>query len=327
MKFSPHATSAKCNRRLIIAVLSLAFLLHVSAPCDLNALQADSLNDKLFVAIENNDIVTVEQLLRGGANVEAVGPNGLTPLMSAAEQGSVPLVSLLLQNGADANKRGDQDETVLSWAARSGRVRVVDLLVRLSDTKNKNHALFAAVEGGPLVIRNDAPAALDSVPTEPADVEESWTATVESLLANGANIEARNEDGSTPLTWASAFAQTDILKLLIQRGAKTNVTDKYGNTALISAACECAEATMNSAYDVVRILLKQGANVNARNHDGRTALMMASGMIGDARVLQLLLDNGADPRAKDHEGKTALRFAREGRRDDKIAILKTATSH
>jgi hypothetical protein len=48
---------------------------------------------------------------------------------------------------------------------------------------------------------------------------------------------------------------------------------------------------------------------------------------GDAAVLGLLLKNGADPQAKDHTGNTALHLAKQSGREDKIAILKTATLH
>jgi uncharacterized protein len=297
----------------------------------LQAQQIGNLDQQLFAAIGNRDLIAAEQLIRRGANIEARATNGLTPLMSAAESGNVPLVSLLLESGANAAAKDDQGESALSWGARGGWVKLVSLLARFSDTAAKNHALMVAIEGGPVTIEVDPaklPPNLASPPQKEAlEVEESWTATVEILLNNGADIEARDDDGSTPLDWAAAFAQTDILKLLIQRGAKTDVTDKRGNTPLISAACGCALATMNSAYNVVKILLDQGAKVNARNQDGRTALMMASGMTGDASVLQLLLDNAADPGLKDHTGKTALRIAKECRREDKIAILKTAPVH
>jgi ankyrin repeat protein len=56
----------------------------------------------------------------------------------------------------------------------------------------------------------------------------------------------------------------------------------------MAAACQCAVATMNSVDDVVRMLLDQGAKVNARNHDGATALMLASGMAGDPKMDVLL---------------------------------------
>lgn len=311
-----------------VVLLSLAFLTEVCGLVHLHAQQVNPLDSKLFAAIGSNDIVSVEHLLLDGANIEARETNGTTPLMEAAEHGSVPLVGLLLENGANASTEDEQSETALIYAARGGWVHIVNLLVRLADTKHKNRALFEAVEGGPVVIRVvDVPAHPNRLETQSAEVQESWTAAVETLLDNGADIEARNEDGSTPLDWAATFAQTDVLKLLIQRGAKTDGADKYGNTPLISAACECAIATMNSAYDVMKILLAQGAKVNARNKDGRTALMMASGMTGDAAVLGLLLKSGADPQARDHKGKTALSLATQSGREDKIAILKTAAAH
>jgi ankyrin repeat protein len=318
--------SAKYKHRPADVLLS-AFLLLVWAPCHLNAQRSKSLDDKLFIAIENNDIVTAERLLRAGANLEAKRTNGVTPLMNAAERGSVPLVTLFLENGAHTGEKDEQEETALSYASRGGFVRAVNLLAKVSDTKDKNRALFAAVEGGPVGVIEvtDTAAQPKLLQTQSAEPEQSWTATVESLLANGADIEARNEDGSTPLDWAASFAQTDVLKLLIRRGARASVVDKYGNTPLISAACECAAATMNSAYQVVKILLDHGANVNARNYDGMTPLMMASGMTGDAAVLELLLKNGADPKAKDHKGQTALSLAKQSGRSDKIQILSRAS--
>jgi ankyrin repeat protein len=279
------------------------------------------LDQKLFAAIGQRDLVSVENLIREGASVEARGTNGMTPLMEAAEQGSVPLLSLLLENGAKPNAKDEQGETALSWAARGGWVRAVDLLGGLSDEAAKKHALFEAARGGPVVLDFD-PSPPIHPQIEPSEVVQSWTATVESLLAHGAALEAKDEDGSTPLLEAAAYAQTDVFKLLMQKGARLDARDKYGNTALIAAACQCAVATMNSANTIVQIALASGADVNARNCDGETALMMASGMSGDAYVLKLLLDFHADPSLKDHKGRTALAIAISGRRDDKIAVLK-----
>jgi uncharacterized protein len=303
----------------------IGLLVLCCSPRPLHAQQVSALDQQLFAAIDRRDLVAVENLLQQGAHIEARATNGVTPLMSAAESGNVPLVSLLLEHGADAGARDDQGDAALTWAARGGWVKLVNLLEKFSDTKGKNGALFAAIEGGPVgSIEIDVSTLPNPTQHQAAEVEESWTGVAESLLDRGAEIEASDQDGSTPLISAAAFAQTDILKLLINRGARINVTDRLGNTPLISAACQCALATMNTADDVIEILLDQGANVNARNHAGRTALMMASGMSGDASVLELLLERGADLRAKDRSGKTALTFARESRREDKIEVLKKA---
>jgi ankyrin repeat protein len=288
--------------------------------------QQPSLDKKLFSAIGQNDLLSVERLIREGANIEGRETNGMTPLMDAAEHGNVPLLSLLLESGAKPNVKDEQGETALSWAARGGWVREVSLLAILSDAAAKNHALFEAIRGGPVGIAV-VDANLPGPPQpQPSEVVESWTATVEELIARGADLEARSEDDSTPLLEAAAYAKTDIFKLLMEKGAHLNVKDKYGNTPLLAAACQCAVATMNNADEVIQILLDSGADVNARNHDGETVLMMASGMSGDASVLGLLLRYHANPEAKDRKGMTALAIARKSFRDDKIAILNKVST-
>jgi ankyrin repeat protein len=294
----------------------------------LEAQQTGSSDQSLFAAIDNGNLIVVEHLLQQGANLEARTTNGATPLMTATERGDVPVVSLLLEHGAKPGAKDDQDETALTYAARGGWVKAVNLLAQFSNIQEKNRALFAVVEGGPVTIKvEDAPVSPISPQNQAVEIEDSWTAAAGSLLDSGAEIEAKNEDGSTPLNWAAAFAQTEIVKLLINRGARINARDKYGNTPLMSAACQCAVATMNTADDVILMLLDHGAHINARNHDGRTALMMASWMQGDASVLEILLSHGADLAAKDKGGKTALAHAKESMREDKIQVLRKAYSN
>lgn len=313
---------SKSTRAVIYAFPFLLCCLPILA----QSRRADSLERQLFAAIGNRNLVAVEHALEQGADIESKATNGVTPLMTAAEAGSVPIVSLLLEHGANAGAKDDQGETALTWAARGGWLKLVSFLARFSDTKAKNSALFAGVESGPVSIEIDVSTLPTPPQSQPTEVEESWTETVESLLDSGADIESRNEDGSTPLIWAASFAQADVLKLLLSRGAMLNVRDKSGNTPLTAAACQCAVATMNSADEVIKILLDTGADVNARNHDGDTALMMASGMTGDASILKLLLDHGADLRARNKDGQTALAIAKQARREDKIQVLKKAYS-
>lgn len=279
------------------------------------------LGQQLLKAVDERDINSAHELLQRGADLETRGTNGLTPLMMAAEHGDMDMVRLLLDAGANAKAKDEQGEIALTQAARVGFTDVVKLLVKRSGIKGKNQALFGAVEGGPVVIQ-----LADAGGYNPAPVLESpWVSTVKILLAQGAELEARrDENGDTPLIAAAAFAETDVVALLLQRGADINATDNAGNTALMSAACECAVATMNSAYDVVKVLLKKGADVNARSTDGATALINAAAGFGDVSIVKLLLDHGADPAAKDNRGNTALASAQKSQRPDKVRVLKYA---
>ncbi len=94
---------------------------------------------------------------------------------------------------------------------------------------------------------------------------------------------------------------TIAMQRLLDRGARINVRDLAGETALFSAVtCENERA--------VRWLLDRGADIDTRNKDGRTALYSAAKQ-GSFKTLRLLIACGADVRAKDNGGQTVLNYA------------------
>ena len=73
--------------------------------------------------------------------------------------------------------------------------------------------------------------------------------------SNGADPNIARENGETPLMIAARLGQTEVVKLLLERGAKTNTrTKKFGQTALMWAA---------GHPEIVRLLLKRGADPRA----------------------------------------------------------------
>ncbi len=90
------------------------------------------------------------------------------------------------------------------------------------------------------------------------------------LLAKGTLINARKPDGgSTPLSDAALHGHLDIVKQLIERGAKVEATNEDGNTPLHVAAFLCRE-------DVVKLLLEKGASITAKNKRGESPLDVVS---------------------------------------------------
>jgi hypothetical protein len=103
-----------------------------------------------------------------------------------------------------------------------------------------------------------------------------------------ADINARDEGGSTPLLWASGsryFEDGSVVRLLLEHGADTNVQNQIGRTPL-------HRASMIGALEVVRLLLEHGADVEAKNNVGETALQEAADMEHD-EVVELLREHGA----------------------------------
>jgi ankyrin repeat protein len=123
---------------------------------------------------------------------------------------------------------------------------------------------------------------------------------VRRLLRQGANVNARTEDGTTALMHATAVGDIELLRLLAH-GADVNARNKAGATALMWASGD---------LDKVRALVDRGADVNARADSGRTALMIAAGSPGAADVVKFLIEKGADVRYS-HQGFTVLMAAAE----------------
>ena len=153
---------------------------------------------------------------------------------------------------------------------------------------------------------------------------------VKTLLAQGANINAQDADGTAPLMHAVVNAGADCVKLLLDKGADPNLSNKAGATALMWAVGDLKKVQLlldkgaqvnvvskdgNSllrmalnlpdALPVVKALLAKGAEVNQADKNGITPLMIA-GFTGKMEIIQLLLAKGADPKAKSKFGFTYL---------------------
>jgi ankyrin repeat protein len=141
------------------------------------------------------------------------------------------------------------------------------------------------------------------------------TAIIEMLLDHGANTEAVDEEGRTPLLITS-FAGSDevdrvaIVDMLLQHGANTEAVDKEGKTPLILALHQKHQG-------IVDILIDHGANVNAKDHLQRNSLnIIAADDESSSRdwssTINSLLQRKvctSGPEAQDEWGRTPLHWA------------------
>jgi len=134
------------------------------------------------------------------------------------------------------------------------------------------------------------------------------------LIELGADVdfyEEANLSGvidQTAFLYAGAHGMNEALTHLMNAGAKPDIYNYYGGTALIPAA-------EKGHIDTVRLLLeKSNIDVNHVNYLGWTALMetvvLGDGGINHQQIVELLLAHGADPNITDNEGVTVLDHAR-----------------
>jgi tetratricopeptide (TPR) repeat protein len=131
-------------------------------------------------------------------------------------------------------------------------------------------------------------------------------------LENGAEVNAQDERGETPLHCACWFGHDAIVSMLLKKGANSNARKNSGETPLHFASIKGSAA-------VASLLLGNGADVDAQDNEMATALHTAT-FFGHDAVVSLLLQNGANVNVKREDGDTPLHKAcRSGR--DTVALL------
>ncbi|KAK3919382.1 Fibronectin type 3 and ankyrin repeat domains protein 1 [Frankliniella fusca] len=159
------------------------------------------------------------------------------------------------------------------------------------------------------------------------------------LLNAGAdpNHAAEGAANRTPLMLAAHRGALPLCRALRDRGARWDVPDRNGCTALHYAVAGCgsgsgagglrsggaaaATTSASGTEEVVRMALEDGADVHARDSYGWTPLMRAVMLGAGTRVLTLLLEAGADVLQMDKQGHTAAHLAALAGRQDVSGVL------
>jgi ankyrin repeat protein len=110
------------------------------------------------------------------------------------------------------------------------------------------------------------------------------------MIAAGADVNAAQGDGTTPLHWAVYKVDVDLARALIARKAKPDALNNYGSSPL-------AEAVKLANARLVGMLLDAGSNVEVANQEGQTPLMLAAAA-GSPELTRLLIKHKADVNAR-----------------------------
>ncbi|MGY6517192.1 MAG: ankyrin repeat domain-containing protein [Lysobacteraceae bacterium] len=151
-------------------------------------------------------------------------------------------------------------------------------------------------------------------------VSDNDVEALKKAIDEGADVNATDRDDMTPLMYG--VRHVELMDVLIRHGAGVNSVDKFGNSALMFAAC-------GGRVEATKFLLASGADVNASAMNGETALVRCSRLVCEwsafkesnrrttnknkDEVIKVLLKAGADANLADAEGNTALMWAIKSR--------------
>ena len=168
-------------------------------------------------------------------------------------------------------------------------------------------AVLLALASAPISAAVDAPIA-DAAVRQDVDA-------VRGLIARGADPDAAHGDGMTALHWAVQHGAVEIVRLLLDGGADTEVRTRLGGHTPLHVASRSAQT------GAVRALLAAGADVNALTTTGAAALHYAAAS-GAAGAVAALLDHGASVDVREPVwGQTPLMFAAAAARTGAISVL------
>jgi len=161
--------------------------------------------------------------------------------------------------------------------------------------------------------------------------------TVEYLLKKGADINALDSSGNTPLLYSLSFIslrsahknitfkpplnyktedeQIKLIEYLLNKGADVNVSSSNGKTPLHYSL------RRGMPLEIVELLVSKGASVNVRDGNGWTPLHCGA-YANSERSVRLLVKNGANTNVKNNDGKTPLYYAIKNKNNKLSKLLK-----
>src|SRR5688572_21607268 len=270
---------------------------------------------------------------RAGQNILSLGD--WTPLMYAARENSIDAGRILVKSGAGLNLVDPDGATALVIAIINAHYEFASMLVDAGanpdvvDNEAGMGALYAAVDVHRLAVGHGRP--------NPKPVGlMSAVDLVKQMLERGADPNLRLKksilqrhhtagdstlaEGATPFLRAAKSGDIEMMRALVAGGADPKLTMPNGANALLfaaglgwrngsPAAPSYDQGSDEEAVEAIRFLLGLGFDIHATNETGDTPLHAAISGRGSEAIIKFLVSQGADPERKNKRGQTPLSLA------------------
>ena len=258
----------------------------------------------LLIALrEMRSAKIISLLIELGADVNVSEKiTGTTPLHLANgnhyHDSTTEVVEVLIAKGANVNALNKEGETPLDIRIEhQGMSDYMPSEYITTDTSEET-------EGDPLVtlLRKHGAKTSEEINIIHIASKEGNIEAVKQHLTTDADINALDHEGNTPLHYAVYNDQTEMIRLLIDKGAEVNRKRKGANHE--DGVTPLHTATWRSTIETMELLIDNGADVNMKRTDGAIALHYAV-WFGLKEKTEFLLSKGSDVKARDGDNNGA----------------------
>lgn len=267
---------------------------------------------EVITAVQKEDLGKLKEYIDKNYSLTFLSKEGFTPLELALNERSIATAKLLLENGADINKKSTTSlyVQILSMLDNYQQIGKNPDYQKMMD----NHIELLKIAHNKNLSNIQATDTYGNTALHSAAIS-GHPQIIKYVIQLGAKPTVTNKEYETPLMLAVKEGQIQAVQVLYPYYDKKLDIDKEGNTLLYSAA-------MNGREDILQLLLKKSkGEINSKNNEGKTAVIIAA-EYGYSMIVEILLRNGADSEIKSNEGKTALDYAKKWKHKEIINLLK-----
>lgn len=306
------------------------------------------LQGKLWSAIVNNNQSDIKNLLKQGIDINEKTYQETYLLLEAAKHSKAETVKLLIDNGADVNIKNHNNQTAMNYCLNNKSVielknseytgqeivneaeviKIIKILVaagaNIDNVDNFGRTLlFDAVSEGYLNIAKNAlelGANINFRHPKTGTTVLTWICrksnvkTIEFLLENGADINAKDFDNSNPLYQAAISEQPENVEILIKNGADPFI--KVGNSNALKNSINI------ELWEILKIILSHVDDINFNYEDRGYGLVHEAVINDNIELLKIMIELGANLNQKNKYGSTALSLAIYDKKTEIIELLE-----